>query len=90
MSRQVHYFKAISRIGEDEDPILYWGGYKHNVDQFWNANSEKSSVVVYRMLKGLESTCGRIIERIFGLEMMELGVWGRLQSNIREGKGIVT
>lgn len=70
--------------------ILFGTGYKHNVDQFWNADSEISFVViVYRMLKGLETTCGRIIERIFGLEMMEFGLWGRPQSNTRKGKGFV-
>lgn len=41
------------------------------------------------MVKGLEATYGRIIERTFGLEMMELEIWGRPQSDISKGRGFV-
>lgn len=41
------------------------------------------------MVKGLEATCVRIMERILGLERMELGVGGRPQSNISKGRGFV-
>ena len=56
---------------------------------FWNTDSGMCSEVVDKMAKGLQATYRRVIERIFGSEMRELGAWGRPQSNICKGRGFV-
>lgn len=38
-----------------------------------NPDSKTCSEVVYRMVQGLEAVYGRMIEGIFGLEMIEPG-----------------